>query len=566
MFSQKRQLPRRCRGSFGFLGHALVGAKPAFEIVMPALPASLTKPKGGVEIVVAALKCAKFIKDVRDNGIENAAASACASSIFASAIKPVKKKIRIAALSSLRDRDGFFRINGMGGRNWIDPEIDSDCRGRIVKPMVIVFHDANRAGKHIDVHIGNLSLIYRVSGKDVEKEIVYNRNGALTQASKDALVAHVLDELNHHSRVPQNLDHSWVGAHESWLVGERGPSGYGAGATRQVVSESMAEIVDVGDNESTISVFAPAVAGDSIIYLHRLYPPNASRDAPILVAGIRRDDPGVLEDRLHLRLFNGRESMGKFLEFVDPKTVTVKEDGASVYFKIDEKRGRAWSPRTSTVTGKQIQYTGKLPEVARIKSDLNISGIGELVFFKGGRKLTAAEIGGILNSDSVRPVDVVPKIKIYRIDGYGGSRVSDLPFFENRKIQQRVAELCPIFDVVDLSKPKIKDGIEGYVGAPAGASINAGAKLKLWGDDNDWKVVGVDLKNGSTGRTAGVVRFVSMDSGKEFNLGPGQIGSEARVRQMMSSPDSFIGTVFKVKSRRGHEGRASKVVEPHPDK
>ena len=114
------------------------------------------------------------------------------------------------------------KVNGIGGRTWINPLIDADINGRVIKKMVIIYHDAHKAQKHIDIHIGHLSFIMRVSGKPVENDIKFNSKGELTQSAKDALVQHVRNEIFNHSRVPQNLDHSILNAKCTWYAGDVG--------------------------------------------------------------------------------------------------------------------------------------------------------------------------------------------------------------------------------------------------------------------------------------------------------------------------------------------------------
>jgi hypothetical protein len=60
--------------------------------------------------------------------------------------------------------------------------------------------------------------------------------------------------------------------------------------------------------------------------------------------------------------------------------------------------------------------------------------------------------------------------------------------------------------------------------------------------------------------------MTSLESGKKFKLGPSQMGDQTLTRHMMDNPNLYEGSVVKVNSKRGHEGRASKVIGFHDDK
>jgi hypothetical protein len=68
------------------------------------------------------------------------------------------------------------------------------------------------------------------------------------------------------------------------------------------------------------------------------------------------------------------------------------------------------------------------------------------------------------------------------------------------------------------------------------------------------------------GVPSGVLVFKSLDSGKEFKLGPSQLGNHEVVNELLAKGSELIGRVAKVKSRVGHEGRASVFKDWHLDK
>jgi hypothetical protein len=160
-------------------------------------------------------------------------------------------------------------------------------------------------------------------------------------------------------------------------------------------------------------------------------------------------------------------------------------------------------------------------------------------------------------------------IKIYRIDRVGRKSYTNVPFWDNRVVQERVALLDPaVFQPAELMDPLTarERGFEGVVAVPHGGSVNDGFKVKWWTDPHDWRIDEVAFTVGPSGKVAGVVHAVSLESGKKFKLGPGQVGNEALTRDMMTNPHKYEGSVIKVQSRHGHEGRASKLIDFHDDK
>ncbi len=477
------------------------------------------------------------------------------------AIKHVRKVVAHGhSIASIR-RDSV-RTNGIGGRTWFSESERKN--GRIVKNMVIVFHDANKAGRHLDIHIGNVSFVARISGKPVESKLRFNRIGGLTEESKKVLIDHLREEILNRSRFAQNLDHSPDNARSSWSSEENGPQGYGQGKTRQVIVEESVEIVFVDEKSDgkTAKIFAPFIWKHGQMYIHKLYPGN-DKKAPIVIWGVKKNDNLEFEDRLHLKMVKDLE---EFKRKVDPRTVTRKVDGASAYVVTSKKSSSFWSPRISKETGRRIEYSHKIPELVKVRG-FDAIGMGELLFKRKfdlfnpfqRRMMTAAEIGGILNADSIRPINVIPEFRMYRMDSWNGERVIDLDFWRNRVFQDEWCRATKFANPVELVKDfNTRKDWEGLVGS--------GYKLKFWRDLDDWKVQSIDLKNGPTGKVAGVVWFKSLESDKEFKLGPGQLGTEDFCKSIMENPEAFIGMVAKVASRNGHEGRAAKFSEWHLDK
>lgn len=479
---------------------------------------------------------------------------------------------RLYTRAHLRSWQPLMKSNGVGGRNWIDcPENDR----RMIKQMRVVFHDANKAGKHIDIHIGSFSLIINISGKPIAHKLKFNSHGELTIQSKIALINLLRSEIKQSARMPQNVDHSIRNTKVNWNVGESGIRGYGSGKTRQIIIEEPVEIMSVQNGSGkTIKMYSPTISNNGLLYIHKLYAGNGKKPPVVIFGKIKRAAPDFA-DKLNLKKV---DTIEQFIKMVDVKTVAVKHDGASSHFETNDKETTFWSPRISKENGERIQYTQKVPELFRVQSRIKSQGLGELLFRKRfnplnplhwvckDRTLTAAEIGGILNANKLRPENIIPDFKIYRMDTWNGINVITMPFFENRNFQRKLARLSEFISLVKLVSPKIKRRWEGLVAVKPGGNILSGIKIRFWGDTEDWEVESINLGFGPTGRTAGVIWFKSLKSSKRFKLGPGQLGIESECLALMKSGDMLIGRVAKVKSRRGHEGRASKFIEWHMDK
>ncbi len=505
------------------------------------------------------------------------------------AMYPVTRRLRTGV------HKGLMMGQVKSSRTLLDPviqEIEKDRDGRIIRKMRIMYHDANKAKKHLDVHIGRTSLIYRITGKPVENKIRFNSKGELTQESKDALIAHLKTEIGNNSRVAQNLDHTIANAKCSWLVGEYGlgETRYGSGLTRQLVAESDVEFYHHQVRTSE-HLYAPLISGAQATYLYQIYPSNDVRDTPILIWGKLNPITLKFKDRLHLKLIQPEE-LEKFQGRIDVRTNTRKYDGASCHFHSNTGQGfKFFSPRLSKETGTNVEYTFKVPELAEQGHPSKPVGMGEMLFWRRTpaglflkeftdwrgpewltwRYLPASEIGGILNSHAVRPRDIRPELRVYRIDRWNGVDVYNMPFWENRILQIFMTSHLnsDSWKVVSLARPirnSRTERWEGFVGVPDGMSVNDGLKLKWWGDTNDWEVIRNELSISDKGNIQGVMWFKSLESGREFKLGPGQIGSFDQCMSLVESSNKCIGMVAKVHGRQGHEGRAAKIVDWHTDK
>lgn len=538
-------------------------SKNLFLAVTPGLEALVTLKAVRAALQINGTFWTIWNAKKEDDSVSNIVASLLASRVKGMAYGKISNHVNNAFKLA-----AFERMPAFQTKTWISIKNDADQNGRIIKDLVIIYHDANKAGKHLDIHIGHLSLVMRITGKPVEDKLKFV-NGRLTEASRDALLDHVRAEINNNSRVAQNLDHSKSEARNSWMYDEslKEVEGYGSGATRQIVMEEKIEIYKTGgENDNLLEMYIPTLFPYHGLYLYKIYS-GETTGTPITIFGKMKNSAPKVQDRLHLKMI---KDIDKYRELVDPNTNTIKYDGASTYLDIKEKSSKFYSPRISKVTGERIEYTFKLPELARMKDPLgNSIGMGELLFYRknifGQRKyLSAAQIGGVLNSNSIRPEDIFPEIVLYRLDKYHGMDVTGTDFFENREMVSFLSSLSSFIippKVVDIRQVK---NIEGFVGVGKGDSIVNGYKFKFVEDPEDWVLETINFKLTSTGHVSGICTFRFED--KVFNMGPGQIGDRSSCIDMMNNPKNYIGTTAKVVSRRGFTGRAAKMEGWHLDK
>lgn len=549
----------------------LISAKPYFKKLSPGWTSLFV---GRAAIVARAIKTGMSAIDAyrtykSGTPLATATGGFIGGQIIRSICRPMKKRVKKTHVMVIKQaKHDVWRKNGLGGRTWLTTTGHHQ--------MVIVFHDANRAGPHIDVHIGRMSFVYRVK-PELYSQLRYNREGYLTEDSRKLIINHIRGEIANGSRVPQNLDHSLSNARSTWVNGDRNGRNYGDGVTRQVVLESTVDIYKAHEG-GPIEMFAPALNASTSLYLYPLYPGDDKR-APIAIWGQKSAGPStVFTDRLHLQMIDPKD-MDVLMSKGDMSTSTAKYDGSSCYVIIKKDGTTVWSPRTSVKTGKQIEYTPKINSLAHAHTNgETIVAMGELLFkqktwrtYVPGMSdpyLPQSIGSGILNANAVLPKNIQPEIRLYRVDKVGRTNTSNMNFWDNRVLQFAAASFHQHLKVVELMSPEqaLANGFEGVVVVPEDSSVNEGFKMKWWADANDWRIDSIDLYPGEKGGIAGVVWFTSLESGKQFKLGPSNLGDRDFQMQMIDNPDHYIGAVAKVSGRQGHEGRAAKMIALHDDK
>jgi len=550
---------------FKNINRALYKAREVFKDIMPNPVSILTgRNQKIIKIILKAKYYNSFLKKVNNNSISEIAGAMLAGAVIDS-YKSKMKSLVLSGFNMTKKEEKYIPLNErhlfFSKRTWFTKT------GK--QKLVLIYHEATH--KHVDIHFENgTSLIIRVSGKPVESEIKFNKDGILTEKSKTALISHIKAEIANNSRVPQNYDHDHDEARMSWYKGDiDGPESgtYGSGLTRQVISIEDIEVLKIYDGPGqNVEIYAPSLNSNHLVYIHKLYPGD-EKTAPITIFGSMTS---TIEDKfgkLHLKY---EKDLELYKSLIDPSTNTEKIDGSASAIHIGPKSTRVFSHRTSKETNKPIEYTGKLGDLIQLKG--NIDAYGEIVFeekniFGQWNRLPSAKISGILNSNKVLPDNIKPKLYLYRIDKYNGEVVSNLGFWENRKIQEEIIKLHPTLDIVPLAKIEEKKDIEGYVGVPFGKSINDGIKFKFADENQDLIIKEVNFEIGPTGKAiAGVLICEDDKTGLLYNMGSGQMGNHKFCKEIMEHPNDFIGKVFVTNGLRGTAGRALKFDHWHDDK
>jgi len=440
---------------------------------------------------------------------------------------------------------------------------------------IIVYHEADKAGPHIEsyITIGNTS--YNIGVKRLTKEmfanVKKNSDRTLTNKTKEYLIGILINEYKNGAWLAQTTDHTPDEAKSNWLSRGSSPTkGYGNGESRHILSTDRIALFKTG---TKIEYYDPVLSegiSSRISYIFSII--GDDKKGRILKLGFKKPDHKEFKDRLHLKPHIGNESFEKFRERTgEDGIVTIKEDGASCYFEITKKGMNIFSPRISKKTGDRIVYNNKVKDIIHLKSNKNISGMGELVFQKNGKTLNAHEIGGLLNSHSVIDDNIEPRITIYRLDRIGRENIHNISYKENLTLIRRLVDSLNNKRIVAPTTVEWKDAqaiannCEGLVGIPKDASILDGLKFKPRHDTFDWTVIDVDLKSGDKGGIAGVVWFKS-ESNKIFKIGASSMGNREEATDIMNNPDKYIGRVAKISSYKGHEGRAPRFVDWHEGK
>jgi hypothetical protein len=440
---------------------------------------------------------------------------------------------------------------------------------------ILVYHEADKAGPHIEAYLEVKGVAYNIGVKRLSIEaqeelgLRYNREGWLTQDSQKTLIEFWRREfrLGKGAWLAQSTDHRPHEARMQWAGAENGVTGYGAGSLRQVLADDAVTVSTLG---TAVEWIDPKIDRHRKAYAFKIMKEGEKRSVNILGVGLKENPKAPAFEKLSLKYDDDIE---KFMRLVGEDGIyTIKYDGASVYFRITRDGTHFWSPRTSKVTGAHIMYDSKVRDWITVASDIPIEGQGEFLAYRNGQALSAAEIGGLLNGHDPIPPNIDIRLVVYRVDRLGRSTVLHEAYEGHEHHLSGVAALHQ-----DWSPPERVPGSagsiraiagtqEGVVGTPRGASLfDAGRKLKIRGDTQDWTVESVDLSQGENGGIAGVVWFVA-ENGRRYKVGGGPLGPMERREAMLKDPKAFEGRVYRVAWHKGHVGRAAHVLDEHVDK
>jgi hypothetical protein len=424
--------------------------------------------------------------------------------------------------------------------------------------MVIVYHEATN--RHVDIHIGRLSIVKNLP-KDFK--ISTDPKGYLTQVSKERLIELVASEFRGRARLAQNLDHSAKDARMQWHGEKNGPTGYGSGPIREVISDEPVYVWN-GDNATHVS--APHIVNNKQLYVYQLYP-GTSKRAPIMSLGVKEPEEISLNDRLHLKFDH---DMDTFIRAIGPDgDYRVKYDGSSCYVVATPNGTRVYSPRLSAEDGKRIEYTSKLPGVEKISPKHKTIAMGELLFVdKHGRYIKSADQGGLLNRKAMPPNDLKWEIRMYRVDSIDGKKVLDMPQDKNIGLVSKLCSEDPghlkVPEVVPFTEIGKTKSIEGVVGVAKGKPITEGRKLKWRQEHQDGVIKSVEFGRGPNGGITGVVVYIDDKNGQEYRTSSGM--SHGLKEAMMEDPEAMKGVVMKLSGFKGHPGRAAVFTGFHQEK
>lgn len=438
--------------------------------------------------------------------------------------------------------------------------------------MIINYHHADKAGRHVDIHI-KVNGRYLSFVKRLPDEFKVNlHKDRLTADTKSRIMDLVKQEFDNGAWLGQSQDHIGEAAGAQWFHRSE-HSGYGEGPIREKIFEADAEILH---SHESIKFRCLEFEQEREAYLFKIMEANENRPSNILKIGFHRPKENIVGEKLSPAFDKDMDNFAQ--EVGHDGTITVKKDGASAFFSISKKGFAAWSPRISKKTGRPISYTNKLPiELRSITSKQTVAGMMEIMLYRKEHSildnfailrpfgpfskeiaLSAPEIGGMLNSHTKIPDDVKQRHLVYVVRKDGRNKLSNLPYEENIKHINRVAEMSEHLEPVELiSLEDISslDGEEGVVGTPAGMPLDKAArKFKFRDELQDGIITDVSFEPGNKGGITGVINYVDDKTGKRYNTSSGLTHNQKL--WLAKNADKVKGAVIKLRGFRGHRGRA----------
>lgn len=450
--------------------------------------------------------------------------------------------------------------------------VQADWEGYREGRLVIILHDADRAGLHLDLHfLGPVesSFVINIRNKPIAKELRYNKSGELTQASREKLIAFIHDEFDGNGAwVAQNLDHNDTQATTTWLQRDEIGDGYGAGNFRQEVLDTRVAYLKTG---TTMEAWVPELS-ERKLYAVNAFQESAARDVPVWKFGLKKPtDYTPKSGKLKLRHVQSTDELRKWVG--EDAVLTQKLDGASTHVKRTTKGTSAWSPRISKRSGRRISYDSKIGAL-HSHGGTSFEGMGELMYQKpDGNWVLASQVGGILNSKDLPPSDHRPTVFLYKVDTYDGKKVKP-DTASQRYVIQRICDedgsdtLRPVPMATWEDADGVASGVldwEGLVAVPKDGDINSqGVKFKPRGEHLDGVIEDITFREGPRGGITGVIVYRDPSTGRTFQTASG-IDHDTKLH-LASNKDAYVGRTVKLKGFTGGNHRAVTYDGIHPDK
>jgi len=262
------------------------------------------------------------------------------------------------------------------------------------------------------------------------------------------------------------------------------------------------------------------------------------------------------------------------LDLKDSKALMPKLDGAHTLIDLQAGRSpRAFSYRIAKKTGTGlIEHTHKIPQLLEVKVPKEFDKTilrAETVGIKDGKPIPAEQTGGFLNAKVLESRkkqeqdNVRLKVFPFSVERFKGKDVSGLSFEEKQKLLDRIVKAIPDLGRIPVAVQmqdkirllnEVKSGThplttEGVVSVEPNKLPEQFIKSKITPDFDVYVQAVHPAISGTTGKTherAGAISYSWAPDGPVVGTLGGFKHDEAK--DMLSNPDKYIGRVAKVKA------------------
>jgi len=407
-------------------------------------------------------------------------------------------------------------------------------------PMAVQEHHAERAGRHLDLRLGNPdsgvghSWVIRRWPEPGQKVL------AIQQPD------HTLDYFSFTGRIP---------------------SGYGAGVVKKYRAEDV-EIVSSSPEKVTFNAYPGKNTEEYSLIRTMGNKWLLINKTPTKAAKIPQSKPKY------------REIKPNEVDFDSPTIMQAKLDGAHVTTLLKKNQPvRVFSYRPSKKSPLPIQHTDRIPGLRYVRAPAELDDTvvrGELVAMRPNRKaLPAHKLGGILNSNvwKSRKKQLgrgILQNYIFDVVRYRGVPVDNKNYEEKRKILNKIVSAMPdtfrlppeastpeqkrkLFEMIKKNKlPETKEGV--VLWDPASSRPATKVKFK---PEYDVRISGIFTKARSKAREeAGGIIFDQVQGKrvKASRIGTGF--SQALKKDMFKNPKKYIGLIARISAMEQHSSGA----------